>query len=52
MTKENKWAKKIRAYALKNATAHEGKAQESSVISSLFHEGLKREEVKLVIAEV
>ena len=37
--------KKIRAYALKNALAHEGKAMQSPVISSLFNEGLKRNEV-------
>jgi len=37
--------KKIRAYALKNAIAHEGKAMQGPVISSLFIEGLKREEV-------
>ncbi len=38
--------KKTKAYALKNALAHEGKAQVGSVISSLFNEGLKREDVK------
>jgi len=37
--------KKIKAYALKNALAHEGKAMQGPVISSLFNEGLKREEV-------
>ncbi len=37
--------KKIRAYALKNAIAHDGKAMQGPVISSLFIEGLKREEV-------
>jgi glutamyl-tRNA synthetase len=37
--------KKIRAYALKNALAHEGVAMQSPVISSLFNEGLKRNEV-------
>ncbi|MCX6747266.1 MAG: glutamate--tRNA ligase family protein [Candidatus Pacearchaeota archaeon] len=37
--------KKTRAYALKNALAHEGKAMQSPVISSLFNEGLKRSEV-------
>ena len=52
MIKEKNWEKKIRAYALKNAIAHEGKCQESSVISSLFHEGLKREQVKDIIKEV
>jgi len=37
--------KKIRAYALKNALAHGGKAMQSPVISSLFNEGLKKSEV-------
>jgi glutamyl-tRNA synthetase len=37
--------KKVRAYALKNALAHEGKAMQSPVISSLFNEGLKPREV-------
>ncbi len=37
--------KKIHAYALKNALAHDGKAMQSPVISSLFNEGLKRSEV-------
>jgi glutamyl-tRNA synthetase len=37
--------KKARAYALKNALAHEGKAMQSPVISSLFNEGLKTSEV-------
>ncbi|MBI5803222.1 hypothetical protein HY448_00870 [Candidatus Pacearchaeota archaeon] len=38
--------KKALAYALKNALAHEGKAQQGSVISSLFHEGLNKEDIK------
>ena len=50
--KEQKWTKKIQAYALKNAVEHGGECREGSIISSLFHEGLKREEVKLVIQEV
>ncbi len=37
--------KKIRAYAIKNAIAHEGKAMQGPVISSLFNEGLKKSEV-------
>ena len=37
--------KKARAYALKNAISHEGKAQQGAVLSSLFHEGLKKNEV-------
>jgi glutamyl-tRNA synthetase len=39
------WDKKIRAYALKNALAHEGKAMQGPVISSLFNEGLDRKEM-------
>lgn len=37
--------KKTRAYALKNAVAHEGKAMQGPVISSLFNEGLKKSDV-------
>jgi len=44
--------KKIKAYALKNAISHEGKAQQGSVISSLFHEGLKKEDVKKYIKDI
>jgi glutamyl-tRNA synthetase len=36
--------KKTKAYALKNAIAHDGKAMQGPVISSLFNEGLKRSE--------
>jgi glutamyl-tRNA synthetase len=36
---------KARGYALKNAIAHEGKAQAGSVISALFVEGLKKEDM-------
>lgn len=36
---------KARAYALKNAVAHDGKAVVGAVISSLFNEGLKKSEV-------
>jgi glutamyl-tRNA synthetase len=43
---------KIRAYALKNALAHDGKAVQGSVISSLFHEGLKKEDVKKYIKDI
>ncbi len=44
--------KKIRAYALKNAIAHEGKANPGSVVSALFNEGLKKEEVKEIMNDV
>ncbi len=38
--------KKARAYALKNAVHYSGKANTGAVISGLFAEGLKKEEVK------
>ncbi len=38
--------KKTKAYALKNALLHEGKSMLGPVISSLFNEGLKKNEVK------
>ncbi|RLG10213.1 glutamate--tRNA ligase [Candidatus Pacearchaeota archaeon] len=38
--------KKIRGYALKNAIAHNGKAQQGSIVSSLFHEGLEKKDMK------
>jgi len=41
--------KKIYAYALKNAVEHEGKAQAGSVLSPLFVEGLKKENVREVM---
>jgi len=41
--------KLTRAYALKNAIAYDGKAQVGSVISALFNEGLKKDEVKKII---
>ena len=44
--------KKARAYALKNAIAYDGKAKTGSVISGLFNEGLKPEEVKKYSKEI
>ena len=44
--------KKARAYALKNAIAYDGVARTGSVISALFNEGLKPEEVKKNSAEI
>lgn len=38
--------KKVRGYALKNAISYNGKAQQGSVISSLFNEGLKKQDMK------
>ena len=43
---------KARAYALKNALAYKGKAQQGAVISSLFNEGLKKEEVKKFVKDI
>ncbi len=43
---------KIRAYALKNAVEHEGKARLGSVMSSLFSEGLKKEDAKDMAVKV
>lgn len=44
--------KKIEAYTLKNAVEHDGKAIISSVISGLFAEGLKKEDVKDIIPKI
>ncbi|MBW6442335.1 glutamate--tRNA ligase [Patescibacteria group bacterium] len=38
--------KKIRIYALKNAISYNGKAKVGSVISALFNEGFKQEDIK------
>ncbi len=43
---------KARAYALKNALAYKGKAQQGAVISSLFNEGLKKNEVKKFVKDI
>ncbi len=43
---------KAKGYALKNALAYEGKAQQGAVISALFHEGLKKSEVKKNIKKI
>ena len=42
----------IKAYALKNAVEHDGKVAMGSVISGLFAEGLKKEEVKDIMMRV
>jgi glutamyl-tRNA synthetase len=44
--------KKILAYALKNAAEHEGRAAANSVLSPLFHDGLKKEEVKEIMPKI
>ena len=46
------WEELITAYSLKNAIEHDGKAREGSVISALFHEGLKKEDVSKIIKKV
>lgn len=43
---------KIYAYALKNAVEHEGKAASGSVLSPLFVEGLKKEEIKDIMPKI
>lgn len=50
--KKDKWEEKIRAYAIKNAVEHEGKARVESVLSALFHEGLGKEEIKKFVSDV
>jgi len=42
----------IKAYSLKNAVEHDGKAIVGSVISGLFAAGLKKEEIKDIIMRV
>ncbi|MCK4552954.1 hypothetical protein KAT80_02010 [Candidatus Pacearchaeota archaeon] len=44
--------KKTHAYALKNALSYNGKAQIGSVISALFNEGLKKQDVKKYIKKI
>jgi glutamyl-tRNA synthetase len=43
---------KVRAYALKNAIAYKGKAQQGAVISSLFNEGLDKKDLKKHISKI
>ncbi len=42
----------IMAYALENAIKHNGKANQGSVLSSLFVEGLEKSEIKKAIPEI
>ena len=44
--------KKIKAYSLKNAIQHNGKANPGSVISSLFNEGLERSKIKETMPKI
>ena len=43
---------KARAYALKNALAHDGKSQIGPVISALFNEGLKKNEAGKYVKKI
>jgi glutamyl-tRNA synthetase len=52
MVKEIIKEDKIYAYALKNAVEHEGKCQVGSVLSPLFAEGLKKENVKDIMPKI
>ncbi len=42
----------IKAYALKNAVEHDGKAVAGSIISGLFNHGLKKENIKQIMPDV
>jgi len=44
--------RKIRAYSLKNALSHKGKANPGAVVSALFNEGLEKKDVKEVMLEI
>ncbi len=44
--------KKAMAYALKNAIHYKGKANQGAVISALFNEGLKKEDVKKYVKKI
>ena len=44
--------KKTRAYALKNALTHKGKSNQGAVISALFNEGLKKQDIKKYIEKI
>lgn len=46
------FSKEIRAYALRNAIAHEGKAIAGSVLTPLFVFGLKKEQIKDVMPKI
>ena len=49
---EEELRKKARAYALKNAIEHDGKAVEGAVISALFHEGMKKEDAGQAVGDI
>ncbi len=43
---------KIRAYVLKNALIHEGKASPGPVVAGLFNEGLEKSDVKKIMPDI
>jgi len=43
------WNQKILAYALKNAIDYNGKANANTIVNSLFHEGLKKQDLEKVL---
>lgn len=43
---------KIKAYALKNAISHKGNINVGSVVSSLFNEGLHKEDIKKIMPKI
>ena len=49
---EEELKKKVKAYALRNAILHKGKAQIGAVISALFQEGLKKDDIDSVINDI
>jgi len=44
--------KKIKAYSLKNAIEHSGKAVAGSIIAGLFNEGLKKDKIKDIMKDI
>ena len=42
----------IKAYALKNAISHNGKAQPGAIIAGLFNHGLKKDKIKEIMPEI
>ncbi|MBT3463568.1 hypothetical protein HN451_01160 [archaeon] len=42
----------IKAYALKNAIEHEGKAAKGSIINSLFNHGLEKKDIPKIIPQI
>jgi len=43
---------KILGYALKNAIEHNGVSKENAVLNSLFHEGLEKKQIKIIMPEI